>query len=122
VADNHDEIVSIGDVAPVPIGHGKHDSAKLLKEEALFLEHEKKSLEVEQQRQIVTSRPQLSKWTLRLGIGWICVSVALVVLDGLHWLDIADSVLIALLTNTTATVLGLAYIVLKHFFPEERRP
>ena len=51
---------------------------------------------------------------------WLVVVLALIVLCGFKVSELPSSVLNTLLATTTANILGLAYIVLKGMFPQER--
>ncbi|MEK6324322.1 MAG: hypothetical protein AABN33_22005 [Acidobacteriota bacterium] len=52
-------------------------------------------------------------------VGWLVVTTAFLTLTGFNWHDfkLSDKVLIALITSTTANVLGLFYVVAKWLYP-----
>jgi hypothetical protein len=61
-------------------------------------------------------RGKLIRWVKRV-VSWSLVLTFLIlILNRILALDISDTVLIALLTTTTANILGLAFIVLKGMF------
>ncbi|TDS14738.1 hypothetical protein [Sphingobacterium paludis] len=60
-------------------------------------------------------RTRLAKWAVTVVSVWL-IFVAMVLLINNRELCLSDSVLIALLTTTTANILGIMYIVLKDIF------
>jgi hypothetical protein len=55
----------------------------------------------------------------QIGLIWLLAIGVFLFLAGLGKLKVADSVLIALITTTTANVLGLFYIVARWLFPHK---
>jgi hypothetical protein len=53
---------------------------------------------------------------------WLYALFSLLLLCGLSILHISDKVLIALITGTTADVIGIFYIVVAYLFPKEKKP
>jgi hypothetical protein len=52
-------------------------------------------------------------------LAWLCFVAVCIIAVGIGWLTLADAVLIALITTTTATVLGIFIIVAKWLFPSK---
>lgn len=63
-------------------------------------------------------RKYFSVWVMIIAPAWLVATLFIVVLCGCSVLVLPQSVINTLLATTTATVLGLAYIVLKGMFPE----
>lgn len=69
-------------------------------------------------RQDTGFRKYFSIWVMIIAPAWLVATLVIVVLCGCSVLILPQSVINTLLATTTATVLGLAYIVLKGMFPE----
>jgi hypothetical protein len=52
---------------------------------------------------------------------WLAFIALMVFFTGCGAIKLSDNVVIALLTTTTVNILGLLYVVLRHFFPNRRR-
>lgn len=65
-------------------------------------------------------RHHLSVWVMWIVPIWMGFVLLLIASNGFGWTSLSDTALVALLTTTTANVLGLAYIVLKGIFPESK--
>lgn len=65
-------------------------------------------------------RHHLSVWVMLIVPIWMGFVLLLIASNGFGWTCLSDTALVALLTTTTANVLGLAYIVLKGIFPESK--
>ncbi len=63
-------------------------------------------------------RKYFSVWVMIIAPVWLVATLVIVILCGCSVLVLPQSVINTLLATTTATVLGLAYIVLKGMFPE----
>lgn len=63
-------------------------------------------------------RKYFSIWVMLIAPCWLVATLTIVILCGCSVLILPKSVINTLLATTTATVLGLAYIVLKGMFPE----
>ena len=48
---------------------------------------------------------------------FVCVILVILICCGLGWLILSDSILLALVTTMTTTIVGLLVFVLKYFFP-----
>ena len=70
--------------------------------------------------QVREQRPLWAKRVFGTSLGWLTAVLLLVAAQGLGLLHLADSVLIALITTTTANILGTFVIVLKFIFPERK--
>lgn len=75
---------------------------------------------VETKRQVeeMGHRRRLIRHILRFSLGWLLIVLAIVMLDGFSaWgFHLDSNVLVALVTTTTANVLGLAFIILRGLF------
>lgn len=65
-------------------------------------------------------RRHLANWVMIIVPAWLMSVVVLIYLHGYNTLDLDKEVLITLLATTTVNVLGLAYIVLKVYFPKNQ--
>lgn len=63
-------------------------------------------------------RKSFSEWVMWIVPLWLIGTFILMICAGLGWMTFSDAAIVALLTTTTANVLGLAHIVLKGLFPE----
>lgn len=63
-------------------------------------------------------RKHFSNWVMSIVPTWLALTMVLLFLTGFGCTRFSDTVVVALLTTTTANVLGLAFIVLKGMFPE----
>jgi len=94
--------------------HLDNERAKMLMEEdALRLNH----LQDEHNQKISLIRDLFG-----LSMTWIIVSILIVVYAGKGDLNLSDSVLITLITTTTAEVLGFFGIVLKYLYSNDGKP
>lgn len=66
-------------------------------------------------------RKHLAHWVMWIVPIWLGLVLYILYLCGAEALTLEPSVLITLLATTTVNVLGLAYIVLKGIFPEEKK-
>jgi hypothetical protein len=67
--------------------------------------------------QIIALRKQFGFWVLVVVVAWKFLVLGLLAFVGTKLLILPDSVLLALVTTTTANILGLLVIVLKFVFP-----
>lgn len=74
----------------------------------------------ERYKQNTKYRRCLTVWVMHIVPIWLMAVFVLVVLCGLDVCSLSAAVLSTLLATTTANILGLAYIVLKGMFPQER--
>ena len=68
------------------------------------------------------TREQREKWAERvflISLGWLIAVLLLVTAQALSLINLANSVLIALVTTTTANILGTLAIVLRFIFPQK---
>lgn len=65
-------------------------------------------------------RKYFSLWVMCIVPLWLLAVLVLLVLCGCGVLHLSDATLTTLLATTTVNILGLAYIVLKGMFPQER--
>lgn len=66
-------------------------------------------------------RKYLAVWVMWIVPCWLILVIVILFLCGLQVISLNSKVLITLLATTTVNVLGLAYIVLKGIFPEEKK-
>ena len=89
-------------------------------EELKDLEAEAKKLELVGKRQDIEARKSYANKIFRLVYGWLLAMILLVTLSGFGtrsgWFQLSDATLIALITTTTVSVLGLFTIVANYFF------
>ena len=50
-------------------------------------------------------------------VSFVCAILVIIVCCGARWLILSDSILLALVTTMTTTIVGLLVFVLKYFFP-----
>lgn len=97
----------------------KLEVAKVSQEESLFADKIDNLLRHQDLQDREQDREQRKKYSYYIFI-YICVYMlivlSIVILTGARVLNLADSILIALLTTTTANVLGLFVIVTKYLF------
>lgn len=74
----------------------------------------------ERYKQNTKYRRCLTVWVMHIVPIWLLAVFALLVLCGLNICSLHSAVLSTLLATTTANILGLAYIVLRGMFPQER--
>ena len=79
---------------------------------------EKAQHELHVERTMLEERRIYAEKLFMLSVVWTIFIGAFLVAAGLGNLRVSDSVLIALITTTTANVLGLFYIVAKWLFPQ----
>lgn len=65
-------------------------------------------------------RRRTAKWVMWIVSLWLLGAFVVVFLCGLKVLTLTTEVLIALLTTTTANILGLPYIILQGLYPKEK--
>lgn len=89
-------------------------------EEQKDLEAESKKLDLEGKRQDIEARKSYANKIFTLVCGWLFAMILLVALSGFGtrsgWFQLSDSTLIALITTTTVSVLGLFTIVANYLF------
>jgi hypothetical protein len=78
---------------------------------------QKKEHELEVERVMLKQRKRYAFLLFGLSAVWLLFIGMFLVLAGMEKLKVADSVLIALISTTTANVLGLFYIVARWLFP-----
>lgn len=93
------------------------------KEEIADFEAESKRLDIQGKRQDIKARKKYANKIFNLIRIWLISVVAIVLLAGFGnkcgWFKMADSVLIALITTTTASVVGLFAIVANYLFKDK---
>ena len=63
-------------------------------------------------------RKHFSNWVMAIVPSWLLLTMVLMFFTGFNLTSFSDGAIVALLTTTTANVLGLAFIALKGMFPE----
>lgn len=79
-----------------------------------------RGLQIQHIESSIERRKAYSRWILWLTVVWLFLVLATVAASGVRWIELSDTVLTALIGSTTADVIGLLYIVVKHVFPHER--
>ena len=64
-------------------------------------------------------RRRTAKWVMWSVSLWLAGVLVVLVCTGLEWVTLSNRVLIALLTTTTANILGLPLVVLRGLYPKE---
>lgn len=102
---------------PGRISHKPDDKALLEKE---VYELESARLDIQDKRQNIDARKTYGKHIFWLVCAWLSITLLVVILAAvggpIGWFIVSDSVLIALITTTTASVLGLFTIVVNYLF------
>ena len=82
------------------------------------LEAEAKRIELEGKRQDIEARKSYANKVFKLVCWWLFAMILLVTLSGTRtgWFQLSDPTLIALITTTTLSVLGLFAIVANYIF------
>ena len=80
------------------------------------LDHEIKRAYIETLQSNNIQRKRYAINTFILTCGWIGIVICIVVLTGLKALSLSDTVLITLITTTTASVFGFFLLVMKYLF------
>lgn len=65
-------------------------------------------------------RKHLTRWVMWIVPVWLGFVMLVVIMCSWGIWHLSDTQMVALLTTTTANILGLAYIVLKGMFPPEK--
>ena len=116
--DGEDERQTQGDDPETELQHVT--TAEMI-ESHLARGHELQNLsaedEIDRQRHLDKLRDEYIPKLYWLMIYWLGFVALCVVAVGMKWLFLSDPVLIALITTTTATVLGIFIIVAKWLFP-----
>lgn len=82
-------------------------------------ELQRKEHELQVERVMLDERKRYAFRLFGLSFFWLLFIGVYLILAGMSFLKAADSVLIALITTTTANVLGLFYIVARWLFPNK---
>src|SRR5439155_18086402 len=90
----------------------------LLEVSKLKLEVERLSNEVEEAKELHETRLRYIPRLYGLVVGWLVVVIGFVALTAFGLAHLSDAVLIAFITSTTASVLGLFFLVARWLFPE----
>lgn len=105
-------------IAP-PLIEDKAD-VRLAEEEIDFFEKERKKIDLKGLSDDQKARKQWGERVFWLLVAWLVTVLVSVSFQGFGWLHfhLSDSVLIALISTTTANVLSLGYIVANYLFPK----
>jgi hypothetical protein len=108
------------DIVSAPPLVDDQNDVRLAEEEQRWFEKEKKRVHL---KGLVDDQEARRKWGERvfwLLVTWLGLVFLCVCAEGFRWNEfhISDSVLIALISTTTANVLSLGYIVAKYLFPK----
>jgi hypothetical protein len=80
-----------------------------------------KILILERYGQDTKERKLLSHWVIIVVSAWLFITVFILAFNRLLRMELSDTVCCMLLGTTTANILGLAFIVLKGLFPENKK-
>jgi hypothetical protein len=95
---------------------------ELAKEEENSFTKEHEKLQIQGMTDDLRARKNWGKRVFYLLVMWLLVVVLSVMCQGFAWwkFHVSDSVLITLITTTTANVLSLGYIVANYLFPKPK--
>jgi hypothetical protein len=82
---------------------------------------EDQKLKSRRYRQDTDERKLLSHWVIWVVSTWLGITVLILVLNHPLCLKLSDAVCCMLLGTTTVNILGLAFIVLKGLFPDNKK-
>ncbi len=125
---DNSQLVEIPDQAPPTIPAAaieKTDPPDLgaslegIKLQERITEYEGKKHDLEVEREMLEQRKAYASRLFDLSGYWLLFIGVFLLFSGCGVLKVADSVLIALITTTTANVLGLFYIVARWLFPNK---
>lgn len=93
---------------------------RLAEEELTAFSLSRKKVELEGFIQDIQARRKWGERVFWLLVGWLVTVFVAFVFQGFGWFHfhVSDSVLIALISTTTANVLSLGYIVANYLFPK----
>jgi|ERR1039458_266926 hypothetical protein len=93
---------------------------RLAEEEHDWFDKERKWIELKGIAQDQDARQTWGERVFWLLVAWLVVVLAGIIFQGFGWFrfHVSDSVLIALISTTTANVLSLGYIVANYLFPK----
>lgn len=119
MANNEDQFLQELESVPTGIESRKLMTTDDIDREIKLVELEYKKEELESRKQDRKQRGQFSIWIF--GFMGIYMVLALVILglSGSGVFDISDTVLVSLLTTTTADVIGIFIIVAKYLFHKQ---
>lgn len=111
--------LEVNAIAESPPGHADPDADALATGERASLDNELLKSELKDKVQDRTERLKYATASFRLVRGWLIVVGLVVFAQGFHsrGFDLSGPVMIALLGSTTASVLGIFYIVANYLFP-----
>lgn len=78
----------------------------------------RQELELQGLQEDLENRKRYAGRIFYLLAAWIAAIFALVVADGVGWIEVSDAVLIALISGTTLNVIALFAIVARYLFPK----
>lgn len=96
----------------------KEEATRIMLEQQRY-DIEKLKEEVEGIKQDIAYRKHLIRWVMCIVPTWLIGVLLAVCLCASKVWELSDIAMSALLTTTTANILGLAYIVLKGMFPQK---
>lgn len=96
----------------------KEEATQIMLEQQRY-DIEKLKEEVEGIKQDIAYRKHLTRWVMCIVPTWLIGVLLAVFLCASNVWELSDIAMSALLTTTTANILGLAYIVLKGMFPQK---
>ena len=93
---------------------------RLAEEEHDWFDKERKWIQLKGLAQDQDARKKWGNRVFWLLVGWLVTVFAAFIFQGFGWFHfhVSDSVLIALISTTTANVLSLGYIVANYLFPK----
>jgi hypothetical protein len=105
-------------VSAPPLPNDEAD-VRFAKDEQRWYSREKRRVQLEGLMNDVAARKTWGERVFWLLVAWLAADFICVCADGFVWngFHVSDTIVITLITTTTANVLGLGYVVAKYLFP-----
>src|SRR5713226_1052614 len=117
-SDQHKLAESLGKIVSVGKELAKTVPGELATTEELSYAAGAVEFRLQQEREIHDLRKEYLPKLFYLVCGWLIVVVLLVLATSLRWIVLSDSVLIAFITSTTVSVIGLFLIAGRWLYPQ----
>jgi hypothetical protein len=118
---NRDSIMNFDDIQIVNVESVTSLSKYPLDLDIDHLDIRKQKLGLDRYRQDTDERKLLSHWVVIVVSSWLFLTLLVLAFNHPWCLNLSDVVCCMLLGTTTVNILGLAYIVLKGLFPENKK-
>ena len=107
-----------GELRPPIVGPTNERTAE---DERKSIDNAQRRAKVKETEQAIELRETYSGYSFLLVVGWLFAVLAILVLHGCksNTFSLSSNVLIALLTATSAKVIGIFYFVSRYLFPEQ---